>query len=338
MGAALASEGVRHEILVLDDGSEDKTAAIVRAIADLDPRVSLVFASPLSEDWCGKQRACSLLAERASYERLLFLDADVTVAPDAAARAIAFLESSQADLISGIPLQKTETLAERLVIPLIHFILLGFLPFSRMRRNTHPAYAAGCGQFVLTTRRAYRRAGGHAAIRHSLHDGVMLPRAYRRAGMQTDLFDATDLATCRMYRGAHDVWLGLQKNAIEGLAAPRVIVPFSAVLALGQIVPWAMLLLAISSGVPPAVVAISVITVGLSLIARVALLFRFRQSWIGAALHPLGVFVLLCIQWTAFSRWLCGLPVRWKGRGYSHGPSLFRLAGRLVASDVKTGI
>src|SRR5205807_74198 len=126
-----------------------------------------------------------------------------------------FLEKSGAALVSGIPRQETGTFFERLLIPLIHFILLGFLPMKRMRSTRKPAYAAGCGQLFLARRMAYDAMGGHAIIRSSLHDGLTLPRAFRRAGFQTDLCDATDLATCRMYCGAGEVWHGLAKNATE---------------------------------------------------------------------------------------------------------------------------
>ena len=53
------------------------------------------------------------------------------MAPDGLARMAAFLEESRAEPASGIPLQETGTLVEKLVIPLIHFVLLGFLPLAR---------------------------------------------------------------------------------------------------------------------------------------------------------------------------------------------------------------
>jgi len=85
-----------------------------------------------------------------------------------------------------------------------------------MRRSQHPAYAAGCGQLFLARRSAYEAVGGHAVIRASLHDGITLPRAFRAAGFWTDLCDMTEIATCRMYRSAGEVWRGLAKNATEG--------------------------------------------------------------------------------------------------------------------------
>jgi hypothetical protein len=309
--SALASTGVEVEIVVLDDGSEDATAKIVSDIAARERRVRLLSAPPLPAGWCGKQHACAVLARSAVHPLLVFLDADVRLHPDGLARLIAFLDASGADLVSGIPRQETGTFLERLVIPLIHFILLGFLPLRRMRASRHPAYASGCGQLFLTRRDAYERMGGHGAIRTSLHDGITLPRAYRAAGLATDLCDATDLAVCRMYRNASALWLGLAKNAVEGLARPGLIVPSTLLLFGGQVLP--ILLVPLLPWAGWATVPI-LSAVFLSYLPRLLGLRRFRQSLVGCIFHPLGVAVLLLIQWYGLLRWLLGRPVGWKGR------------------------
>jgi glycosyltransferase involved in cell wall biosynthesis len=231
----LASEGVDLELVILDDASQDGTAAVVAGIAAEDPRVRLVPGSPLPAGWCGKQHACWQLARAARHDTWVFFDVDVSPTPDAVARAVAFLDVSGAALGSGFPRQRTACLLDWLLLPLIHFILLGFLPLARSRRDNVVGMAAGCGQFFVTRRAAYDAAGGHAAIRASLHDGVKLPRAYRRAGLTTDLFDATGVASCRMYDRDADVWRGLSKNATEGIGGPATIVPFTLLLAGGQI-------------------------------------------------------------------------------------------------------
>jgi hypothetical protein len=313
--SALASKGVELEVLVLDDHSDDATAAAVAAIAARDPRVRLLTAPPLPPGWCGKQHACHVLAQNATYPLLLFVDADVRLSSDALARMAIFLEYSGAALVSGIPRQETGTFLEILVIPLIHFILLGFLPLARMRRSAHPRYAAGCGQLFLTRRDAYEQAGGHAAIRASLHDGLTLPRAYRRAGLMTDLCDATALAVCRMYRGAGELWRGLAKNATEGMASPALIGPFTLLLLGGQVLPLVVLTWSLIAFEPVAL-GLSAAATGLMYYPRLVGVRRFRQSLPGALLHPLGVLVLLAIQWYALGRRMLGRPAGWKGRSY----------------------
>ena len=319
--AALASTEVDLEVVVLDDQSEDRTAEIVRAIAARDPRVRLETAPPLPAGWCGKQHACAILARHARNPLLLFVDADVRLTPSGLARAAAFLDASGADLGSGFPRQETVTFLERLLIPLMHFILLGFLPMARMRQSRHPAYGAGCGQLFLARREGYEKAGGHAAIRGSLHDGVALPRAFREAGLATDLFDATDVASCRMYRNAGEVWRGLAKNAVEGLASPGKIVPVTALFLLGQVLPPVLLVLAITGVLPLAVLAPAAVGTLAVYLPRLAAARRFRQPVDGALLQPLGILVFLAIQWTALGRKLLGRPAGWKGRTYSPSPA-----------------
>ncbi len=312
--AVLASRDVELEVVVVDDHSEDATARVVAAVCERDSRVRFLQGQPLPPGWCGKQFACSILARSARHSLLVFLDADVRLAPDGLARISAYLEESQADLLSGIPRQETGSLVEKLVIPLIHFVLLGFLPLGRMRRYRHPAYAAGCGQLFLARRAAYEAAGGHAAIQASLHDGITLPRAFRAAGFRTDLCDMTEIATCRMYQTAGDVWRGLAKNATTGLAAPRMILPATALLLGGQVIPF--ILLVVAFRLPSLAVCLAFIAAFASYYPRLVAAARFRQSWLGAFLHPVGIIIFLAIQWHAFIRSATRQPAGWKGREY----------------------
>jgi glycosyltransferase involved in cell wall biosynthesis len=313
LAAVLANRGIEFEVVVLDDHSTDGTAKIISEIAARDPRVRLELAPPLPAGWCGKQHACHVLAQLAKNPLLVFIDADVRLAPDALARMAGLMEKNPVALASGVPRQELGTFSERLLIPLIHFILLGFLPMRLMRRTKSPAFSAGCGQLFIARRDAYQICGGHAQLRDSLHDGVKLPRVFRRAGFHTDLFDATDVATCRMYRTNTETWRGLGKNATEGLGAPGTILPMTALLLCGQIFPFALLVFAAPSSRPFKIAALAAM---LALLPRLVAVWRFRQSWPGALLHPLGVIFLLGIQWFALSQKILGRPRQWKGRDY----------------------
>jgi len=315
--AVLASRGIDLELVVLDDDSRDATAAIVADLAASDRRVRLVRGLPLPAGWCGKQHACWQLAAAARHDILLFLDADVTLAPDGVARAVAFLEERGVDLASGFPRQETGCLLDWLLLPLIHFVLLGYLPLAIARSDNRPGLAAGCGQLFVTRKEAYRRSGGHAAIRASLHDGIKLPRAYRAAGLSTDLFDAGDIASCRMYATDRDVLRGLGKNATEGIAAPGSIVPFTLLLAGGSILPVIVVASGLATGWrgwPWWAVAASLVAAALAWLPRALAVARFGQSISSALAHPVGVAVFLLIQWTALVRRLLGLRTSWRGR------------------------
>ena len=129
----LASRGVQIELLILDDESTDGTGDLVAKMATDEPRLQLLRGTPLPDGWCGKQFACATLAKHASNEILLFLDVDVSLAPDAINRSLAYLDISRADLVSGFPKQITHSFLEWLVLPLIHYLLLGYLPIHRSR-------------------------------------------------------------------------------------------------------------------------------------------------------------------------------------------------------------
>jgi hypothetical protein len=308
LDAVLLSQDVVFEVVVLDDHSTDRTAEIVRDRQRTDQRVRLELAPALPEGWCGKEHACHILAQHARHEVMVFVDADVRLAPGALASFVRFMEVSGVSLASGVPRQITGGLFERMMIPLIHFTLLCYLPFRKMRSSLSVGASAGCGQLFVALAGDYHRAGGHQAIWNRIHDGVGLPRSFRRAGFRTDLFDPTDLASCRMYERAGDVWSGLAKNATEAMATPMLIGPITVMLVAGHVLPWFVVLW------EPVVGGLACL---LSLIPRLVGVWRFRQPLTGALLHPFGISALVAIQWVALFNKLRGKAPVWKGRAFT---------------------
>jgi hypothetical protein len=315
LASILANRGVEFEVIVLDDHSTDRTADIVREFAANDSRVRLESAPTLPAGWCGKQHACHVLAQRAKNPLLVFMDADVRLTPDALARIAGFMQRTGADLASGVPRQELGTFSERLLLPLIHFVLLGYLPMFMMRWTNRAAFSAGCGQLFIARADAYRATGGHAQIRATLHDGVKLPRLFRMAGFKTDLFDATDIASCRMYRTNGEVWRGLGKNATEGLASPGAILPMTVLLLGGQVLP--VVLLGGAARLSGLAISLTLTATALAYLPRLIAIGKFRQSFGTALLHPLGAVALVVIQWHALARHFRGKPAEWKGRSYA---------------------
>lgn len=314
--SVLQSEGIVFELVVMDDASTDNTAEIVRQYTESDGRARLKEAPPLPAGWNGKQHACFALASEARYQTLCFLDADVRIAPQALRNMAAFLRHSNSALVSGFPRQETETWMEKLLLPLIHFVLLGYLPLAGMRRyRTSAGFAAGCGQFLMMRSDAYWMSGGHRSIKTTMHDGLLLPKVFREHGFATDLADLTELATCRMYRSTSEVWSGLSKNATEGIAAPARILPFTLLLACGQVLPF-LILPFVQSARNKELLMVAVLA---AYLPRVIAAGRFKQSWLSALLHPVGVVVMLALEWTALFRKLAGRKAAWKDRAYDAG-------------------
>lgn len=309
-----AGGGVELEVVVLDDHSADDTAAIVQRLAGEDARVRLESAPPLPGGWNGKQHACWNLAQRATHPTLVWIDADVRLTPGSVGRLVRELRENACDakLLSGVPRQLTGSWLETLIVPQILLVLLGYLPVGRMRRSVGPGYGAGCGQLLVAEAAAYFAAGGHEAIHCSMHDGIDLPRLFRRHGFMTDMFDATDAATCRMYHDTASTWAGFIKNATAGMGSRRGILPWTVLLVGGHVGPWVWLIGAtVSSGWPG---WMPVAAAGCAALSSVVIAARFRQGVVAAVTRPIGVGTLVLVQWVARWRAMRGQRSTWRGR------------------------
>jgi len=311
----LGNDHIGFEVIVMNDHSTDDTAAIVRRLAETHPDLRLVDAPPLPSGWCGKQHACYQLAKLAKGDLLVFLDADVRLSSDALGRMVSFMDTNKAALASGVPRQIFSSVADRLLIPQIHFVLLGFLPIWAMRRFKMPSMSGGCGQLFIAQKLAYDACGGHSKLPASLHDGLKLPRAFRDAGFPTDLFDATDIASCRMYSSNEETLRGLGKNAHEGLGAKGTIIPMTVMLLLSQVAPFILLVLGIVNGSAISWLVMAATTA--AYLPRMIAVNHFKQPLVSALLHPISIVGLLSIQWMAFLRHRSGKPSSWKGRTYA---------------------
>jgi hypothetical protein len=113
------------------------------------------------------------------------------------------------------------------------------------------------------------------------------------------------------------VWRGLSKNATEGIGSPATILPFTLLLAGGQVLPFVLLLSGLAAGFagwPRWAAAVALAAAACAWLPRFLAAARFRQSVSSAIAHPLGVAVFLAIQWTALVRKGLGLQTAWRGR------------------------
>jgi len=263
----------------------------------------------------GKPHACQVLSQLTSRPFLLFIDADVIVAPEAAARLV---PAAGIDLVSGVPHQRMEGVVEMAVVPMINTLIYGYLPVGFLRLSSNPAFAAACGQLMMVRTSAYRQSGGHAAIAGFMHDAMQLAKLFRRKGFRTDLVDGTRLAECRMYDTPTAVLEGFAKNATEGMARPIALPVWTVLLAGGHLLPLVATLAVLGAGTYATPPGICVIAATASLaFARILQAAKCRDSAATVLLHPLGILLTLTIQWGALFRALRGGRVEWRGRSYA---------------------
>ena len=200
VGSILATTYSPLELLVVDDRSTDDTAAIVERMAD--PRLRLIRGEELPEGWYGKPWACLQGYRAARGELLLFTDADTRHEPGLLAQAVGALVQERAGLVTVSPRQRCVTFWERVVMPQIWFLLaLRYHP-AAVNRATRPRDVIANGQFILTSREAYEKAGTHAAVRHEVAEDLALAQAFLRTGQKLHFAFAERLMETRMYQGS----------------------------------------------------------------------------------------------------------------------------------------
>lgn len=199
-----AQTGVpRLRVLILDDASTDGTEEAARRAAGGDPRITVLRSDrEPPAGWTGKAAACARLAELADTPVLVFLDADVRLAPGAIAAAVTALRADDLGLLSPWPHQLAGTCYEALLQPLLVWSWAATLPVRLAERGLRTSTALGCGQFLVMDAAAYHAAGGHGVVAASATEDIDLARALRRAGHRTAVAAAGPQARTRMYRGA----------------------------------------------------------------------------------------------------------------------------------------
>ncbi|HTS33626.1 MAG TPA: glycosyltransferase [Thermoplasmata archaeon] len=307
----LAQDYPNLEVVVVDGGSTDGTRAVADARA---PRVRRLDEAPLPAGWVGKNWACWTGAEATSGEWLLFLDADVRTHPAAVRTVLTWAESEHADLASISPTVEMVGFWEHLVIP---FFVQMVLTYFRAPRTNHDAShtAMANGQFLLVRREAYRRVGGHEAVRSAVLEDIALARRLRAAGARLRLANAPELATTRMYRDRAEMFEGLLKN-IHG-------VEFSSGRMVGFLAGLLGLFLLPLLVLPVGWLAGSLVLVGLGAFLWVALFGKhvaFARG-VGAPavyglLYPLAVGYYVVLVTTSLVRGARREPIAWKGRRY----------------------
>jgi len=305
------------EVVVLDDGSTDGTPEIVAEMARRDPRLRLVRGQPLPQDWMGKNFACHQLARLARGEWLLFTDADTDHRPDTISWAIEAALQNRADLLSLVPRAVTHSLGEEVLLPIIPFGLLGCFPLAVGQRLRLPSLTMALGPFMLFRREAYRRIGGHRAVRQEIAEDVVLARRVRAAGGQVVLLDGSERVDVHFYQGFREAWRGLAKSAFAALEY-RLLPSLLMVLFYGFLFLWPVMLLFQGLwqgrfGEPTVRLALFQVFLNGGLWYAIAVRFRLPRRT--AFLYPLTIALTILIMLDSIRR-AAFSGIGWKERVY----------------------
>jgi chlorobactene glucosyltransferase len=319
--AMVAQTHADFTLILLDDGSTDDTAGVARRAANGDPRLQIIAGTPLPSGWLGKNWACQQLATAAKADIgdaiLIFCDADVQWTSDALAALLAEMERTDRagrtpDLLTVWSTQTTITWGERLVVPLMALVILGYLPAPLVHYTPFPVFAAANGQCLAFRRRAYDAIGGHAAVKASIIDDIALARRIKACGCRLRMADGAGVIGCRMYRDWAGVRDGYAKNIIAGYGSVGALLLATVFHYAIFFLPFVWALAGWELGAWDAAIIAAWIILGLGVRALTAAVTRQR---IGDAIFmPVSVLLMTVIAARAIYWRVRYGGARWKGR------------------------
>ncbi len=203
------------EVIVFNDQSTDNSAALVNSFIAKDSRLKLIHSERLPDGWLGKNYACHRLAQAASGEYYLFLDADVGIKPDVIESALAQMQKHELKLLSIFPKQIMKTTGEKITVPVMNSILLSLLPLIFTRTAKNPSLAAANGQFMLFDAESYHNIQPHEKMKLQKVEDILIARYFKQKRLNMQCMTGNDLITCRMYSDFQEAVYGFSKNVAE---------------------------------------------------------------------------------------------------------------------------
>jgi dolichol-phosphate mannosyltransferase len=297
---ALAGSGAR-EVLVVDDGSTDRTAEVARAGG-----AAVVAAGPLPRGWAGKCWALQRGLEAATGDWVVCLDADTRPDPGFLAGVVAEARRGRWDLLSLGARFDAETAGERWLHPaMLATLVYRFGPPGTVTPPA-PDRTMANGQCLIARRGALLAQGGLAPVAGSLVEDVALARHLAGLGWRVGFLDGSRVLEVDMHDSAADAWRSWGRSLpLPGLEPPARAAAGLAVVWLAQALPLTRL--ALRRGDP---LDVALLALRLGLLAATAGTYRRRglPYW----LSPLADLPVAARLTAATLR-----PERtWRGRSY----------------------
>lgn len=230
------------EVIVCNDHSSDNTEEILNWIAGEDERIHWFLGEKLPQDWLGKNFACHQLAQKASGEYLIFLDADVELSSNSITKAVSYFQERKLSLLSVFPQQKMETFLELTIVPVMNWILQSLLPMILVQKTKFPSISAANGQFMMFDGENYRTNQWHSKVRNQNVEDIRLARMVKNSGFKMTVLLGNKDIYCRMYRRFDEAVLGFSRNMHEYFGGKRaVMIGFWLIVFFGPILVWTVL-------------------------------------------------------------------------------------------------
>lgn len=210
------------EVIVCNDHSEDQTEMILKDLLLAFPALSYFNNEPLPTGWIGKNFACHQLAQKATGDYLLFLDADVKVNSLVLKKSIHYMQQKGVKLLSVFPEQIIGSPGEWKTVPIMNWILLTFLPLPLVRWKWFSSLSAANGQFMLFEGENYRHKQWHRLVRCRNVEDIIIARLMKKRKMAIAVLLGNNDVACRMYTGYAQAIKGFSLNIHQYFGGNRL--------------------------------------------------------------------------------------------------------------------
>ncbi len=293
-----------YEVIILDDDSADETYRICELFAASHPQFKILKGNKLPKEWLGKNYACHQLAMAAAGNFFLFVDADEYLQNGLINAAVHRMHTNKLGLLSIFTNQVMPTIGEKLVVPLMHYVLLNLLPLRLVFLSKNQTVAAASGQFMLFDAEVYRQYEWHKQVKDKVVEDVEIMRLIKSESFNGETLLANGMIMCRMYKNFKEAINGFSKNFLAAFnySIPGFLV-YMLLLIGGPLMVMSTLNLNLIS-----------FMVSLIILSRVMIsLSAGQNAWLNALLHPLQMGSLVIIGCLAVQRHLTK-TTEWKGR------------------------
>ena len=304
-----------YEVIILDDCSTDKTYEVALSASKYDPKIQVHSGLPLPPDWLGKNWACHQLSNIAKGELFIFTDADTIWKPDTLKAIIHLMQIHQADMMSVFPTQLTVTFTERMVIPLLTFSILAYLPDLLVRYTHHPAFAAANGQCLVFKKYAYMKINGHFAVRNMVLEDMNLAWNLKRKGLKLVIALGNQILRARMYENWQQVRNGFTKNILAGYGNSIFLLILSTIFHWSLfLAPWVgfLICLLLPESSYWLTFFLAILTIGI--LIRLLTNATAKQNIFDGIGMPISVILMTIIAFEAIYLKAINKPSVWKGR------------------------
>nr|WP_218862845.1 glycosyltransferase family 2 protein [Actinopolyspora biskrensis] len=210
------SDSPTLRVVVVDDGSTDRTGEIADEHAAQDPRVRVVHSEGPPPGWSGKVHAMHTGVEAAGQpeagEWLLFVDADTVLAPELLSKLLGTAERADADLVSTPGGPPEDSSASWPVLMPAGLQMIG--------ENADPRGEGGkafaIGHCILLRRSHYEKIGGWASLSGRRNEDIAIATAVRDHGGVTRLVEGLSYVTTSGMDPFKQGWDSFRKSFVAG--------------------------------------------------------------------------------------------------------------------------